>query len=106
MRTDLTSRAAAGLSRTHLGGALSRARAEARTRRVQPTWTSLLGAVSMASAVVLLVTGVILMFFYVPSSQQVVYHGGYAPLHGATVSKAFASTLGLSMDVTGGLLLR
>src|SRR4051812_9995254 len=106
MRTDLTSRAATALSRTRLGGALSRSRDEARARRVQPTWTSLLGAISMGSAVVLLVTGVILMFFYVPSSQQVVYQGGYAPLHGATVSKAFASTLGLSMDVTGGLLLR
>lgn len=106
MRTDLTSRAAAALSRTRLGAAVNSTRAEARTRRVQPTWTSLLGAISMGSAGVLLVTGVILMFFYVPSSQQVVYQGGYAPLHGATVSKAFASTLGLSMDVPGGLLLR
>ena len=106
MRTDLTDRAAAALSRTRLGDALSRTRAETRTRRIQPTWTSLLGAISMGSAAVLLVTGVILMFFYVPSSQQVVYQGGYAPLHGATVSKAFASTLGLSMDVPGGLLLR
>ena len=60
----------------------------------------------MGSAAVLLVTGVILMFFYVPSSAQTVYQGGYAPLHGAEVSKAFASTLGLSMDVSGGLLLR
>ncbi|MEO6532612.1 MAG: cytochrome b N-terminal domain-containing protein [Pseudolysinimonas sp.] len=106
MPTDLTDRAAAALSRTRLGGAVSRTRAEVRVRRVQPTWTSLLGAVSIGSAVVLLVTGVILMFFYVPSSQQVVYRGGYAPLHGAEVSKAFASTLGLSMDVSGGLLLR
>ena len=106
MRTHLTDRAEAALSRTRLGGALGRARDDARTRRVQPTWTSLLGAISMGSAIVLLVTGVILMFFYVPSSQQVVYHGGYAPLHGVTVSKAFASTLGLSMDVSGGLLLR
>ncbi len=106
MRAGLTDRAAAALGRTRLGGALRRTRDEARGRRLQPTWTSLLGAVSMGSAAVLLVTGVILMFFYVPSSEQVVYQGGYAPLHGATVSKAFASTLGLSMDVSGGLLLR
>ena len=106
MRADLTDRAAAALSRTRLGGALGRTRDEARGRRLQPTWTNLLGAVSMGSAAVLLVTGIILMFFYVPSSQQVVYQGGYAPLHGITVSKAFASTLGLSMDVSGGLLLR
>jgi quinol---cytochrome-c reductase cytochrome b subunit len=106
MRTDLTDRAAAALSRTRLGAILRSTRDDARARRLQPTWTGLLGAVSMGSAVVLLVTGVILMFFYVPSSQQVVYQGGYAPLHGATVSKAFASTLGLSMDVSGGLLLR
>jgi len=105
-RVGLTDRAAAALTRTRLGAAVQRTRAEARERRIQPTWTSLLGAVSMGSAAVLLVTGVILMFFYVPSSQQVVYHGGYGPLHGATVSKAFASTLGLSMDIPGGLLLR
>jgi len=106
MRTHLTDRAAAALGRTRVGQALRRTRDEARVRRVQPTWTSLLGAISMGSAVVLLVTGVILMFFYVPSSEQVVYRGGYAPLHGAEVSKAFASTLGLSMDIPGGLLLR
>jgi ubiquinol-cytochrome c reductase cytochrome b subunit len=106
MRSDLTERAAAALGRTRVGGAVRRTRDEARERRVQPTWTSLLGAVSMASAAVLLVTGVILMFFYVPSSQPVTYQGGYAPLHGVEVSKAFASTLGLSMDVSGGLLLR
>jgi ubiquinol-cytochrome c reductase cytochrome b subunit len=81
-------------------------REQARTRRWQPTWTNLLGAVAMGSAGVLLVTGVILMFFYVPSSAPTVYQGGYAPLHGATVSKAFASTLGLSIDVSGGMLLR
>ena len=85
MRTGLTDRAAAALSRTRLGGILHRKREEARVRRVQPTWTSLLGAVSMGSAAVLLVTGVILMFFYVPSSQQVTYEGGYAPLQGAEV---------------------
>ena len=106
MLADLTDRAADALGRTRLGAALHRARDEARGRRIQPTWTSLLGAVSMGSAAVLLVTGVILMFFYVPSSEQVVYQGGYAPLHGVEVSKAFASTLGLSMDVSGGLLLR
>ena len=106
MRADLTDRAAVALGRTRLGGALRRTRDEARGRRLQPTWTNLLGAVSMGSAAVLLVTGVILMFFYVPSSQQVVYQGGYAPLHGADVSRAFSSTLSLSMDVPGGLLLR
>jgi ubiquinol-cytochrome c reductase cytochrome b subunit len=106
MRTDLTDRATAALSTTRVGAALSRTREQARERRVQPSWTGLLGAVSMGSAAVLLVTGVILMFFYVPSSQQTVYQGGYAPLHGAEMSKAFASTLGLSMDVSGGLLLR
>lgn len=106
MLAGLTDRAAAALGRTRLGDAVRRTRDEARGRRLQPTWTSLLGAVSMGSAAVLLVTGVILMFFYVPSGEQVAYQGGYAPLHGATVSKAFASTLGLSMDVSGGLLLR
>jgi ubiquinol-cytochrome c reductase cytochrome b subunit len=104
--TTLTDRTADALARTRLGTALNRMRAEAADRRFQPTWSNLLGAASWGSGAVLLISGVILMFFYAPSSELIEYHGGYAPLAGAEVSRAYASTLALSVDVPGGLLLR
>ncbi|MCU1415862.1 MAG: ubiquinol-cytochrome c reductase cytochrome b subunit [Schumannella sp.] len=76
-------------------------------QRSAPThWTGMFGVVTMASVAVLFVTGVVLMFFYAPSSERVVYSGVYGPLHGMEVSKAFASTLTVSLDVPGGLLIR
>jgi ubiquinol-cytochrome c reductase cytochrome b subunit len=62
--------------------------------------------VSLACVTVLMVTGLFLMFFYTPSSDLVTYRGSYPPLDGAQVSKAFQSTLALSFDVPGGLLIR
>ncbi len=53
-----------------------------------------------------MVTGVILMFFFTPSSTTVVYDGRVPTLQGQEVSKAFASTLHISFEVPGGLLLR
>lgn len=74
-------------------------------RRATPGhWSGLFGVVTAACLAVLVVTGIVLMFFYVPSSEQVVYGGAYAPLHGAEVSKAFDSTLAISLS--GGLLIR
>jgi ubiquinol-cytochrome c reductase cytochrome b subunit len=69
-------------------------------------WSFLLGEVALYSFVILLLTGVFLSLFYVPSVDETVYHGGYAPLDGQTVSQAFASTVRLSFDVRGGLLIR
>lgn len=77
-----------------------------RRRRVPTHWTGLFGVVTMACVVVLFLTGVFLMFFYTPSSATVTYRGGYGPLHGVEMSRALASTLGISFDVGGGLLLR
>ena len=77
-----------------------------RERAVPTHWTGLFGVVTIASVAVLFVTGVVLMFFYTPSSERVIYHGAYATLHGMEVSKAFASTLTVSLDVPGGLLIR
>ena len=37
---------------------------------------------------------------------EVIYHGSYAPLHGVRMSEAYASTLDISFDVRGGLLMR
>ncbi|MGY2703019.1 MULTISPECIES: cytochrome bc1 complex cytochrome b subunit [unclassified Nocardioides] len=76
------------------------------TRAVPLHWSSLLGVVSVACLAVLTVTGVVLMFFYDPSSDTVRYDGSYTPLQGVEMSKALASTLHLSLDVPGGLLVR
>jgi len=37
---------------------------------------------------------------------SVTYHGSYVPLHGVRMSEAYASTLNISFDVRGGLLMR
>lgn len=80
--------------------------ASLRHRGVGWHWTNVFGIVTMACLALLLLTGVFLMFFYTPSSERVVYSGDYPPLHGVEMSKALASTLGVSFDVRGGLLIR
>jgi ubiquinol-cytochrome c reductase cytochrome b subunit len=84
------------------------ARLVARLRqRARPTrWTTLWGTVSAACFAVLVVTGLVLLLVYEPSGQPVVYRGSYAPLRGVTTSRAFASTVHLSLDLPGGLLVR
>jgi ubiquinol-cytochrome c reductase cytochrome b subunit len=69
-------------------------------------WSFLLGEIALYSFVVLLLTGVFLTFFFKPSMQEVVYHGSYAPLDGIKMSEAYKSTIDLSFDVRGGLLMR
>src|SRR5262249_5676223 len=54
----------------------------------------------------LLITGTLLALFFVPSDTTVVYRGSYTPLVGVPMSDAYNSTLNLSFDVRGGLLLR
>jgi ubiquinol-cytochrome c reductase cytochrome b subunit len=94
------------------GGAVD-ARLEAATplravlNRVFPDhWSLLLGQITLYSFVVLLVTGTFLAFFFEPSMEEVVYDGSYTPLRGTHMSAAYASTLDISFDVRGGLLMR
>lgn len=76
-------------------------------RKIFPDhWSFMLGEVALWSFVVLLLSGVFLTFFYVPSAGHTTYDGVYAPLAGQQVSEAYASTLRLSFDVRGGLLMR
>jgi ubiquinol-cytochrome c reductase cytochrome b subunit len=77
-----------------------------RRHRVEAHWTNIFGIAALASLGVLILTGIVLTVFYSPSSDPVSYDGSYAPLHGAEVSRAFASTVGISFDVRGGLLIR
>ena len=104
---SITERATAYLrERTALGRSLVEVAAELSGRRIPLHWSNLFGVVAFACFIVLLVSGIILMFFYTPSGELVTYHGSYEPLRGAEVSKAFDSTMTISFEVPGGLLLR
>jgi ubiquinol-cytochrome c reductase cytochrome b subunit len=69
-------------------------------------WSQLFGEVALYCLVILVLTGVPLMFWFQPSTTDVVYHGSYVQLRGVRMSQAFASTLDISFDVRGGLLIR
>ncbi|WP_223168182.1 cytochrome bc1 complex cytochrome b subunit [Nonomuraea sp. SYSU D8015] len=76
-------------------------------RKIFPDhWSFLLGEIALYSFVILLLTGTFLTFWFKPSMQDVVYDGPYAPLVGVMMSGAYASTLEISFEVRGGLLLR
>src|SRR5581483_7612728 len=66
----------------------------------------LLGEIALYSFIILLLTGTILTFWFQPSMTEVTYHGAYHNLNGVRMSQAYASTLNISFDVRGGLLLR
>jgi ubiquinol-cytochrome c reductase cytochrome b subunit len=76
-------------------------------RKIFPDhWSFMLGEVALYSFIILLLTGTFLTFFYVPSVGRTTYDGVYTPLANQSVSEAYASTLRLSFDVRGGLLMR
>jgi ubiquinol-cytochrome c reductase cytochrome b subunit len=76
-------------------------------RKVFPDhWSFMLGEIALWSFVVLLLTGVFLTLWFTPSMGETTYQGAYAPLRGVPMSEAFASTLNISFDVRGGLLMR
>src|SRR5262245_54217475 len=76
-------------------------------RKVFPDhWSFMLGEIALWSFVVLLLTGVFLTFWFVPSMSEVEYMGSYSELRGVHMSEAYKSTLDLSFDVRGGLLMR
>jgi len=76
-------------------------------RKVFPDhWSFMLGEIALWSFVILLLTGTYLALFFIPSAAPVVYHGPYAKLDGATMSQAYASTLNISFEIRGGLLIR
>jgi ubiquinol-cytochrome c reductase cytochrome b subunit len=88
--------------RLGLGGAMKK-----NLRKVFPDhWSFMLGEIALWSFVVLLLSGVFLTLWYVPSMGEVQYQGSYDPLRGVEMSEAMASTLKLSFDVRGGLLMR
>ena len=76
-------------------------------RKIFPDhWSFLLGEIALYSFIILLLTGTFLTFFFKPSMGDVVYNGSYQPLKGVAMSEAYASSLHISFDVRGGLLMR
>jgi ubiquinol-cytochrome c reductase cytochrome b subunit len=69
-------------------------------------WSFMLGEIALYSFIILLLTGTYLTLFFDPSMTEVVYDGSYVPLKGVTMTQAYASTLHISFDVRGGLLMR
>ena len=69
-------------------------------------WSFMLGEIALYSFVILLLTGTYLTLFYDSSTREVIYNGSYIPLRGVSMSQAFESTLKISFDVRGGLIMR
>ncbi len=81
--------------------------AKKQVRKVFPDhWSFMLGEIALWSFVVLLLTGTFLTLWFKPSMAEVVYNGSYDQLRGMHMSESFASTLDISFDVRGGLLMR
>ncbi|MGI8456497.1 MAG: cytochrome bc1 complex cytochrome b subunit [Propionibacteriaceae bacterium] len=80
---------------------------KANLRKIFPDhWSFLLGEIALYSFIILLITGVFLTLWYKPSMGEVDYDGSYQLLRGVAMSESYASTLAISFDIRGGLLLR
>jgi ubiquinol-cytochrome c reductase cytochrome b subunit len=76
-------------------------------RKIFPDhWSFMLGEVALYSFVVILLSGTFLTFFFQASMVEVHYDGSYVPLKGIAMSAAMSSTLDISFDIRGGLLMR
>jgi ubiquinol-cytochrome c reductase cytochrome b subunit len=69
-------------------------------------WSFMLGEVALYSFIMLLLSGTYLTLFFEGSSKEVIYNGSYTPLKGIPMTAAYASTLDISFDVRGGLIMR
>ncbi len=69
-------------------------------------WSFLLGEVVLYSFIILLLSGTFLTFWFDPSQREVIYEGSYEPLKDLKMSAAYASTLHISFEIRGGLLMR
>ncbi len=71
-------------------------------------WSFMMGEIALYSFIILLLTGTYLSFFFDPSMAETVYpkNGTYVPMQGLTMSKAYESTLNITFDVRGGLVIR
>lgn len=76
-------------------------------RKIFPDhWSFMLGEVALYSFIAILLSGTFLTFFFEPSMAHVTYEGSYTGLKGIQMSAAYASTLDITFDIRGGLLMR
>lgn len=76
-------------------------------RKIFPDhWSFMLGEVALWSLIITIISGTFLTFFFNPSMAHVTYDGAYAPLKGTEMSIAYASSLDISFEIRGGLLMR
>ncbi|MEV6206848.1 cytochrome bc complex cytochrome b subunit [Kitasatospora sp. NPDC051914] len=81
--------------------------AKSNLRKIFPDhWSFMLGEICLYTFIIIILTGVYLTLFFQPSMAETVYHGSYAPLNGIRMSEAYASTMDISFEVRGGLLIR
>ncbi|UCM87422.1 cytochrome bc1 complex cytochrome b subunit [Streptomyces marincola] len=81
--------------------------AKANMRKIFPDhWSFLLGEICLYAFIIVILTGVYLTLFFVPSMGEIEYDGSYVPMQGVVMTEAYASTLDISFDVRGGLLVR
>lgn len=76
-------------------------------RKIFPDhWSFMFGEVALYSLVILILSGTFLTLWFNPSMAPTAYDGSYVPMKGTEMSVAYASTLHISFDIRGGLLLR
>ena len=76
-------------------------------RKIFPDhWSFMLGEIALWSFVAVLLSGTFLTFFFQASMVETHYAGAFLPLRGVEMSAALDSTLRLSFDIRGGLLVR
>jgi len=76
-------------------------------RKIFPDhWSFMLGEIALWSFVVILLSGTFLTFFFQASMVETHYAGSFIPMRGVEMSAALDSTLRLSFDIRGGLLVR
>ncbi|MGP3535057.1 cytochrome bc1 complex cytochrome b subunit [Microbacterium sp. RD1] len=76
-------------------------------RKIFPDhWSFMLGEIALWSFVAVLLSGTFLTFFFQASMVETHYDGAYEPMRGVAMSSALESTLHISFDLRGGLLVR
>ena len=101
-RPQLTDRLAGAFRGSRAGAVV----AGLHRRAVPGHWSSMFAEVALFSLVIVFVTGIFLTFFFDPSNTVVRYDGAYVPLSGVEMSRALDSTLHISFEVRGGMLVR
>ena len=70
-------------------------------------WSFMMGEIALYSFIILLLTGTYLTFFFdAVDGRDASTTARYVPLQGVEMSQAYASTLNISFDVRGGLIIR